>query len=392
MRRVALAALCAAGLGLACDSTTPTTPTPTCTYSLSTSSFSFQATGGSGSVTVTVQSGCTWTATSQSSWLSITSGSSGSGTAVVTFSAAPNETSGARTGTLSIAGLPITVSQVGVSASCEYVASPDRTSFSKDAGSGTVAVTAAPSCGWSAASNAPWLTVVAGAQGTGNGTVSFAVSRNTTTLPRRADLVVAAQTIAITQSGDIGGCQYSVAPIVFNVCMTVPALTTTITTTDGCPWTAAARSDSPWLSVTGGASGSGSGSITLRVSDNWDAPREGVVEVRWPTATEGQNLRVFQAGCLYAVSQSSINVAAAGGPATFDVYQQSVPNTCGGPTQNACMWTAQADVSWITIVTTMPQFGDNRVSLTVAANATGVARTGRIAVRDKTVVIAQSAQ
>jgi hypothetical protein len=56
------------------------------------------------------------------------------------------------------------------------------------------------------------------------------------------------------------------------------------------------------------------------------------------------------------------------------------------------MWTAQADVPWITIVTTMPQFGDNRVSFTVAANATGAARTATITVRDKSVVISQPGQ
>jgi trimeric autotransporter adhesin len=389
MRRIALVALGA--VCLACDSSTPTTPTPACTYSLSTASFSFQAAGGSGSVTVTAENRCTWTATSQSSWLSITGGGSGSGTAVVTFSAAPNAAIGARAGTLSVAGLPVAVAQEGAAAPCEYAVSPDRTSFSKDAGAGTVVVTAAPSCAWSAASNAPWLTVTAGAQGNGNGTVSFAVSRNTTTLERRADLVVAAQTIAVTQGGDVGGCQYSIAPIVFNVCMTVPALTTTITTADGCPWTAIARSDSPWLSVTGGASGSGSGSITMRVSDNWDAPREGVVEVRWPTPTEGQNLRIAQAGCLYTVSPSSISIGAAGGSGAFDLFASPVPNTCGGATQNACMWTAQADVPWITIPRSTGR-GDDRISFTVAPNVAGAARMGRIMVRDATVVISQSGQ
>jgi Viral BACON domain/Putative binding domain, N-terminal len=389
MRRSALVALCA--VCLACDSSTPTTPTPACTYSLSTAAFSFQAAGGSGSVTVTAENRCTWTATSQSSWLSITGGASGSGTAVVTFSAAPNAASDARAGTLSVAGLPVAVAQEGAAAPCEYAVSPDRTSFSKDAGAGTVSVSAAPQCAWSAASNVPWMTVTAGAQGTGNGTVSFAVSRNTTTLPRRADLVVAAQTIAITQSGDIGGCQYSVAPIVFNVCMTVPALTTTITTTDGCPWTANARSDSPWLSVTGGASGSGSGSITMRVSDNWDAPREGVVEVRWSTPTEGQNLRIAQAGCLYTVSPSAISIGAAGGPGAFDLFASPVPNSCGGATQDACLWTVRADVPWITIPRSTGR-GDYRVSFTVAPNIAGAARTGTITVRDKTVVISQPGQ
>jgi hypothetical protein len=90
------------------------------------------------------------------------------------------------------------------------------------------------------------------------------------------------------------------------------------------------------------------------------------------------------------VSANVINIAAAGGAGRFDVIQQSEPYTCGGPTQNACMWIAQPDVSWITVTTTMPQYGDNPVSFTVAANESTIARTGRITVRDKVVQVAQS--
>jgi hypothetical protein len=389
MRRIALALVAICAASWACDSDTPTTPTPTCTYNLSTYSFSFQATGGSGSVTVITENRCTWTATSQSSWLSITGGSSGSGTGVVTFSAAPNPDSGVRGGALSVAGLPFTVSQEGTAAPCQYAALPDRTSFSKDARTGTVAVSAAPQCTWSATSSVPWMTVTAGAQGTGNGTVSFAVSRNTEIADRRGNLLVATRTIEITQSGDTGGCQYSVAPIEFNVCMTVPELTTTITTQASCPWTAS--SGVPWLTVTSGQSGSGTGTIRMRVSDNWDAPRDGVVMVRWPTPTEGQNLHVFQAGCLYAVSPSAISIGAAGGPGAFDLFASPVPNSCGGATQDACLWTVQADVPWITIPRSTGR-GDDRVSFTVEPNIAGAARTGRIVVRDAIVVISQSGQ
>jgi hypothetical protein len=142
------------------------------------------------------------------------------------------------------------------------------------------------------------------------------------------------------------------------------------------------------MSVTSGQSGSGTGTVQMSVSDNWDAPRDGVVMVRWPTPTAGQNLRVSQAGCLYSVSPSAINIGAAGGSDFINVYQSSVPNTCGGPTQDACLWTAQADVPWITIPRSTGR-GDDRFSFTVAANTTGSARTGRITVRDKTIVISQ---
>jgi hypothetical protein len=387
MRRLVLAALCAAGLGLACDSSTPTTPTSTCTYSLSTSSFSFQASGGSGSVTVTTQTACSWTASSPSSWLSIVSGASGSGTGAVAFSAAPNTGSAGRSGTLTVAGLPLSVNQDAVSATCEYVVSPDRTSFTKDAATATVTVTAAAGCAWSASSEVPWVTVTSGGQGTGSGTALYSVARNTDTSDRRGNLLVAGRAIELTQAGDTGGCQYSVAPIEFNVCMTVPfELTTTMTTQPSCPWTASPGSS--WVTVTSGASGSGPGSIRFRVTDNWDAPRNGVVMVRWPTATAGQNLIVSQAGCFYSVNPSAITIAAAGGPGAFDVIQSAVPNTCGGATQDACLWTVAADVPWITLSRTSGR-GDDRVSFTVAPNTSGTARTGLIRVRDKTIVISQ---
>lgn len=116
------------------------------------------------------------------------------------------------------------------------------------------------------------------------------------------------------------------------------------------------------------------------------------VPARWPTVTAGQNLQVAQAGCYYAVSTASIGVPAAGGTGRFDVLQMSEPNTCGGATQDRCRWTAQSDVPWLTIATTMPQAGDNPVSFSVSANPTTTARTGRITVRDKVVHITQSGQ
>jgi hypothetical protein len=66
--------------------------------------------------------------------------------------------------------------------------------------------------------------------------------------------------------------------------------------------------------------------------------------VRWPAVTAGQNLRISQAGCLYAVSQDAISIAAAGGPGRFDVLQMAQPLTCGGPLQDACVWTATSNV------------------------------------------------
>jgi uncharacterized protein (TIGR03437 family) len=74
---------------------------------------SFTATGGPGSVAVTAQGGCTWTATSNSGFITITSGSSGAGNGTVNFSVAANTSQNARTGTLTIGAQTFTVTQSG---------------------------------------------------------------------------------------------------------------------------------------------------------------------------------------------------------------------------------------------------------------------------------------
>ena len=379
----------------ACDkNSSPTQPTPgPCSYSLSASSLSFGASGGSGSVNVTAPSHCTWTAASDRGWMTITSGSSGQGNGVVSVSLTSNPNLAERTGTLTIAGQSVAVREDGVTP-CTLDISPASASYNKDAATGTFTVTAPEQCPWTAATNAGWLTVTSGASGSGNGTVAYSLERNRELTSRTGGIAVGQRTFIVTQGADTPPapvCEYSVTPVEFTPCMAVSyTMSATITTQDGCTWTA--QPDAPWITVTAGQSGSGSGVVSFTVSDNWDAPRQSVVKVRWPTVTAGQNLRVLQAGCFYAVSKSSINVLASGGVERFDVLQQSEPYTCGGATQNACRWTAQSDVPWITVTTSMPQAGDNPVSFTVAANTGTAARTGRITVRDKVVLITQAGQ
>ena len=378
----------------ACGHDSPTEPSPgPCSYTLSTSSLSFGATGGPGSVNVTTASHCTWTAASDRAWMSITSGASGTGTGVVNVSLTPNPSETARTGTLTIAGQAVSVHEEGLGA-CTLEVSPASASFNHDSANGTFAVTAPAHCQWSATSNSPWLAVTSGSPASGNGTVGYSVERNRDASARTGTIAVGSGTFTVNQSGETPApivCAYSVTPIEFRPCMSVPyTLTSTITTQEGCTWTAS--SGASWITVTGGQSGSGPGVVAFTVSDNWDPPRHGVVMVRWPTETAGQNLQVSQAGCYYAVSTSAISIAAAGGTGRFDVIQYSDPNTCGGATQDRCRWTAQSDVPWITMTTSMPSAGDNPVNFTVAANPTTTARTGRITVRDKVVQITQSGQ
>ena len=85
-----------------------------CTYSINPSGNSFASSGGTGSVNVTASGGCTWTAVSNAaSWITVSSGSTGSGNGTVAYSVPANPNTTSRTGTITIAGQTFTVTQSG---------------------------------------------------------------------------------------------------------------------------------------------------------------------------------------------------------------------------------------------------------------------------------------
>jgi hypothetical protein len=85
----------------------------TCSFSISPTSASVAAASSSGTVTVTATAGCSWTAVSNASFITITSGASGTGNGTVGYSVAANVATTSRTGTLTIAGQTFTVTQAG---------------------------------------------------------------------------------------------------------------------------------------------------------------------------------------------------------------------------------------------------------------------------------------
>ncbi len=82
-----------------------------CAFSLSPVIQTLTPDGGSGNVSITVPDGCSWMAVSNSDFLSITSGRTGTGSGSVGYSVAPDSGAGPRRGTLNIAGQTVTVIQ-----------------------------------------------------------------------------------------------------------------------------------------------------------------------------------------------------------------------------------------------------------------------------------------
>jgi hypothetical protein len=82
-----------------------------CTYSINPTSQSISDHGGAGTpVAVSAAAGCSWTATSNDSWITVTTGATGNGNGTVRFNVAANSGK-KRTGTLTIAGRTFTADQ-----------------------------------------------------------------------------------------------------------------------------------------------------------------------------------------------------------------------------------------------------------------------------------------
>ncbi len=76
----------------------------TCTYSLLTTSANYTSSQATGNVGVVALTGCTWTAVSSQSWLTITAGTSGNGNSFVAYTVAANTLSVARSATITVSG------------------------------------------------------------------------------------------------------------------------------------------------------------------------------------------------------------------------------------------------------------------------------------------------
>lgn len=172
-----------------------------CTYSLSSTSASVPSTANTGSLSVVTGTSCTWTAVSNVGWVSITGGATGIAIGTVTYSVAANTTGAARSGTLTIAGKTFTINQAANS--CTYTLSATSASVVAIANTGSLSVSTGTSCAWTSTSNVAWVSITAGATGTGIGIVSYSVLANTGA-SRTGTLTIAGKTFSITQAAGSG--------------------------------------------------------------------------------------------------------------------------------------------------------------------------------------------
>jgi hypothetical protein len=323
-----------------------------CSYAIATDTFNLDAAGGDRQVTVTAPPGCPWTAESRTAWVTVTNGSTGSGPGAVGFRVSATD-GPARTGTLTVAGRTVTVSQ---SPGCAFAVSPASLNVGAPGGASTIQVQTGGGCAWSSASGAQWITVTSGTSGSGPGQAQLSVAANVGPA-RTGTATIAGQTVQIAQAT---GCTYAVSASTQDVAGTGGTGAASITTAAGCSWTAKSAVD--WI-IPSPASGSGPAQVSYSVEFNPGAVRSGSITVA------GQLIAINQASqCTWSFAPPSHELSADGGFGSVLVFVT-------GP----CTWTAVSNADWIQIVAGASGVGGGLLQFTAAPNP-GPARTGTITV------------
>lgn len=234
-----------------------------CSYLISPTSETFDADGGSGSFSISADSGCNWSASDDSSWISGAT-ESGSGDGTITYNVASNSNTSSRIGHVSAGGKTHTVTQSGLT-SCSYSISPPSTGFGSSGGSGSINISTGSGCDWSGSDDANWISGTSDT-GTGSGTLTYNVSTNTSTDSRTGHITVGGKTHTVSQSG--ANCSYSISPSSKSFDFSGGAGSISVSTGSGCGWSGS--DDRSWISGTSD-SGTGDGTLTYNVAANSSA-------------------------------------------------------------------------------------------------------------------------
>jgi hypothetical protein len=329
---------------------------------------------------------------------------------------------------------------------CSYsIASPTSVSVPYTAvTNATEGVTSTSGCKWTAASNNPsWLSIVSGASGTGNGTVTYSVSANSATTQRVGTLTIAGQTFTVTQ-----------AP-------TAPSGSLKVTITPSGAVTAGAM----W-SVNGGTSWNASGTtvsgipvgnytLTFKSVTGWNTPTSQSVSIANASTTTASGVYVQQtgsltvtitpstavtAGAMWSVNggtswnasgakvsglvvgnytltfktvmgwatpaNQSVTITNGGNATASGVYgtcsyslssKSASPSYIGGigsvnvTSTSGCPWTATSNAGWITIISGASGTGNGTVTYSVSMNTAYTSRTGTLTIGGQTFTVTQAA-
>lgn len=359
-------ALLAAGCGSSATTATSPTTLTRCSVTLN-GTGSVPAQGGAGTVNVSAARECAWSASTEGPWLSIRSGGRGQGDGAVEFAAAPNPDPAVRRGAVVLNERRIEVTQAP--GECSFTLAESAVAVAQSGGTARVDLRASSAlCPWTAAADVDWIVVRTG-NGSGTAQVPFDVLP-LAGAPRTGTIRVAGLDFRVMQAE---GCAYSITPSTHAAGPSGGSGTISLTTTAGCPWTAA--SSVPWLAISP-LTGTGPATLTFSV-EAAGAPRSGAATIAGQTFTVSQGTGTGTPGCSFLVEPLTHAVPSAGGPVTVRVASA-----------DTCHWSASSTVPWVTVNGRASFTGSDSVSLTVATST--ARRTGTVLVAGQTVTIEQA--
>jgi hypothetical protein len=235
-------------------------------------------------------------------------------------------------------------------AACSYTVSPASvTAYGMQTVSTTV--TAPSGCTWTATPSGSWITIQSGSSGAGSGIVAASLAANSAKVARSGSISVAGKTFTITEAPS--SCTYSASGNT-NVPTTGGTVQLAVTAPARCPWRAI--SESPYVSVASGSSGSGNGTVTLSVAANNSVVWLSHTVQIGPTAVTLQEADT----CSYSLAPLSLPDTAASGTMTVTA------NLAG------CAWSPSSDAWWLSL--SGSGTGSGTFAYTVQQNTTGASR------------------
>jgi len=157
------------------------TPISGCPASLSATNAFYPSSSSTGSVSVAIAPGCSWGVSNPNSWISILSGSGGTGGGNLPYIVAANPTAYDRSGTIQIADQILAVTQSGIYTSpsnCNYTVGPNGIGRVPIRDSSTQSLLMRSRVAkWTVLNTNAWITITSSLTNSGIGEVTFSVSQ-----------------------------------------------------------------------------------------------------------------------------------------------------------------------------------------------------------------------
>ena len=322
---------------------------------ISTSAKTFDKAGGAASITISGDG--SWTATSDSVWISIAQGAAGTGAGSCVYIVNANNTADTRIGHIDVAGNVYTITQYGYGA----IISPMAATYDRLGGSGSIEVTVDAGISWTAVANDEWIKV-SPQSGISVGKVGYEVAEYVGgVVTRVGSITIGGQTFTVTQSG----VDVSISPESTVKAASAGIISVSITALVGTKWDVVPNDS--WISIIDKATGYGDYVLTLAIASNPSFERRtGTVSIGSATLT------VIQDGL--STASLSINPENATASASGAYGNVAVYATPDAP------WTATSLTSWLTISEGRTGSGNGNIKYVASANPTLEERTGQIVI------------